>query len=135
MKALVIAITVLASGFAFAKTSKHHRRHAKDCNPYIVSVGEGPGEYVYPCGENYEVTYRTCNEGEVGYFHVGDSSNGGQGSEERRVCHNGTFYPGYSEPAHRGCNEGEVAYSTEMGSGGEYVQVTVVCQNGRFVRR
>lgn len=140
MKGIIFALS-LALGCSTVAFAKAKKAAAKDCNPYIVGYeGEGGyAKYVYPCGEHYTVTYRTCLEGEVGYFPTSDSRWGGEGSgpEERRVCKNGTFFPGYTgKVKHRKCNEGEVGYTHESSSmfGGEGMEVRIVCKHGRFVR-
>ncbi|MGZ3650683.1 MAG: hypothetical protein ACXVB9_15520 [Bdellovibrionota bacterium] len=128
MKVLLIALALIVGG------SK--AMAAKDCTPYLVSPAGSEGEfhYVYPCGADHTVTHRGCKEGEVGYFPTympnGDINPNG----ETRVCHNGTFFPGYTgDVPHRGCNEGEVAYDSVLDpSGNFYQQVKVVCHNGTF---
>ena len=132
MKSLLLTLGLFAGSQAFAA-------HAKNCNPYIVSNGgeSAAQEYVYPCGENYTVTYRGCLEGEIGHFPVSDSTSGGEGGtrEETRVCHNGTFFPhGAKMVHHRGCIEGEIGYTGIYQGGEAETQVAIVCKHGKFVR-
>lgn len=122
MKALLIALAIFAAPQAFANS----------CNPYPVTINSETGEtvYVYPCGTNYKVTHRACNEGEVAYDTV---LNGNEYVNVALVCKNGSFAPKAAKVKHRGCTEGQIAYDTVL-EGNEYVNVALVCRNGRFVR-
>lgn len=129
MKAVFIALALFAANNAFAK----------DCTPYVnpTSTGgeSGNAEWIYPCGTNYKVEHRACNEGEVAYDSVLDPT-GNFYMQVPVVCHNGTFAAPAAKVKHRGCSEGEISYSNEMDASGNFWQsVTLVCHNGRFVRR
>jgi hypothetical protein len=130
MKALFIAMALFAANNALA---------ARDCTPYVdpTTIGgeSGNAEWIYPCGPNYTVEHRACNEGEVAYDSVLDPS-GNFYMQVPVVCHNGTFVPKAAPVQHRGCTEGEISYSNELDPSGNFYQdVTLVCHNGRFVRR
>lgn len=133
MKLVLIALAMFAGSQAFA-----HQR-GEDCTPYFVADNSetAAGVWISPCGPVTQ--HRGCNEGEIGYFPVDNgSSYGGEGSapEVARVCHNGSFFPVAQPVKHRGCSEGEISYSNELDPSGNFYQnVTLVCQNGRFVRR
>lgn len=128
MKALFIALALFAGNNAFA---------AKDCTPYVdptTTGGESANaEWIYPCGKNYTVNHRACNEGEVAYDSVLDPT-GNFYMQVPVVCKNGRFAPKAKRVKHRGCTEGEISYGSEF-NGEFYQDVTLVCRNGRFVRR
>ena len=130
MKLALIALAIFAAPSAFA----HHR--GVDCTPYFQADNSesGSGVWISPCGP---VTHhRGCNEGEIGYFPTYLSNGDINPNGEARVCHNGTFFPAGGDVAHRGCTEGQISYSNEMDPSGNFYQdVTLVCHNGRFVRR
>lgn len=122
MKLFLVIASMMVSTAAFA---------GQNCTPYTTGNGEQAGEWVYPCGPNYTVTHRACNEGEVAYFPVEYTSEGVR--EEARVCHNGTFFPRQAPVRHRGCQEGQYAYTSVYNGGEGMTEVTIVCRNGRFV--
>jgi hypothetical protein len=129
MKVLFIALAILAGSQAFA---------AKDCTPYVNPTNGGESgnvEWIYPCGMNYKVTHRACNEGEVAYDSVLDAS-GNFYQQVAIVCHNGTFAAPAAKIKHRGCTEGQISYGSELDPSGNFYQnVTLVCQNGAFRKR
>ena len=121
MKSVLFVIALIMGSVAMAH---------QDCSPYIRDTGEGISEYTYPCGHNYKLEYRGCNEGEVAY----DSVFNGEGySQVAIVCHNGTFAKPSAPVVHRGCIEGEIAYDS-VSNGEGYSEVAIVCRHGRFVR-
>lgn len=129
MKFVLIALALFVSSQAMA---------ARDCTPYVnptTTGGESANaEWIYPCGQNYTVSHRACNEGEVAYDSVLDPS-GNFYMQVAVVCKNGTFAPKAAKVKHRGCAEGQIAYSNELDASGNFYQnVTLVCRSGRFVR-
>ena len=128
MKAILFALTMIAGSHAFA---------AANCQSYFVGTGEaGQGYYVYPCDKPV-TNHRGCNEGEIGYFPTTQYGAEGGPVEERRVCHNGTFFPKTSSHVKvRSCIEGEITYipTTQTGGEGGYYEVARVCRHGKFVR-
>ena len=127
MKSIILGLAMLCGASVFAAQ--------KDCTPYIVANGEAAGEYVYPCGSDRTVTYHQCINGEVSYTSVMDPT-GNFYQQVPVVCKNGTFAQASGGKALKTakCKKGEVAYDTVMGASGEFVNVTIVCKGGRFVR-